>query len=245
MRWLQFQSMRMCCSAAAACWRGSMEDARLAAGGCPVTEESWRLGLAPPLEAGHKSRAVAVSPSVLSTPVSPYPHYLQWPSLTSTRYVSSLSSVHSCSSDSPNQRNCEALGSSRPYWIVSQCWGHVFTSEIWDILPMLCHVILHTYMAWTSKMSLSNQKRELWTCHKSTTHADIFQAPTHINMLWKCGYIWWPKETELWIAENWYTSTSGKVIFHGIQEMINMNILFSEWPFGTTKCNEAPSWIFF
>ena len=157
--------------------------------------------------------------------------------------MSPVSSVHSCSSDSPNQRNCEALESSRSYWIVSQCWGHVFTSEIWDILPMLCHVILHTYMAWTSKMSLSNQKRELWTCHKSTTHANIFQAPTHINMLWKCGYIWWPKETKLWIAEYWYTS--GKVIFHGIQEMINMNILFSEWPFGTTKCNEAPSWIFF
>ena len=94
MRWSQFQSMRMCCSAAAACWRGSMEDARLAAaGGCPVTEESWRLGLAP-LEAGHKSWAVAVSPSVLTTPVSPYSHYLQWPSLTTTRYVSS---VHSCS----------------------------------------------------------------------------------------------------------------------------------------------------
>ena len=85
-------------------------------------------------------------------------------------------------------------------------------------------------------MSLSNQKRELWTYKSLINHADILQAPTHINMLWKCGYIWWPKETEVY-TEYWYTS--GKVIFHGIQEIINMKILFSEWPFGTTKCNEA------
>ena len=138
MRWSQFQSMRMCCSAAAACWRGSMEDARLAAaGGCPVTEESWRLGLAP-LEAGHKSWAVAVSPSVLTTPVSPYSHYLQWPSLTTTRYVSS---VHSCSSDSPNQRYCEALEPSSPNWIVIQCWGHVLRQRS----ERSCHCCVMSY----------------------------------------------------------------------------------------------------
>ena len=130
---------------------------RGSAGGCPVTEESWRLGLAP-LEAGHKSWAVAVSPSVLTTPVSPYSHYLQWPSLTTTRYVAS---VHSCSVILPTRDIVRSSNPRAQTELLSNVGDMFYVRDLRDLaIVVSCHTSYIDELS-ISKMSLSNQKRDL------------------------------------------------------------------------------------